>query len=323
MISVTAIAMIVLCPIFVVAARLPLLVAEILDRLVVEQAVDRARVRLAVELVHLPPEMRAPLGDGDGECDVDAECARGDRDEAPIVFDDQDRGHECDLDKRRQDRKQRIADERRDAALAALDVAREAAGLPCEMEAHRQRVEMPKDLQPDLAHGALRHLREQELAQLGEERRRQAQEPVGHEQSKRNGEHGGARIEAVDDALHQQRHAHVGELRRDEAGKRCEYPPLVFPQVRQQRAQRVPVALLGARNVEIGGQGRGRTSSHQVSLANTRSCAANSEDSARERAASAEARRRAQASRITLRGSGVPLRRNRRATSKPAPIVIP
>ena len=162
MISDTAIAMIALCAdverrqrrlalhrrllpalqALVVAARLPFLVAEVLDRLVVEQAVDRARVGLAVELVHrrrkcVRHSVIVMVND-----DVERERARGDRDERPVVAGDQDRRDERDLDQRRQDREQRVADQRRDAALAALDVAREPAGLAREVEAQRQRVQV-------------------------------------------------------------------------------------------------------------------------------------------------------------------------------------
>jgi hypothetical protein len=158
MMSVTAMAMIALCPMLsadsdvwlltaclfqplealVVPARLPLLVAEVLHRLVVEEAVDRARVGLAVEVVHRAPEMRAPFRDHHGERDVDRERAGGDRGERPVVARDQDRHHERDLDERGQDREQRVADERGDASLTALDIAREPARLPVQMESQRR-----------------------------------------------------------------------------------------------------------------------------------------------------------------------------------------
>ncbi len=120
------------------------------------------------------------------ERDVDGERAGGDRHERPVVARDQDRRHERDLDQRGQDREQREADQRGDAALAALDVAREAAGLPLQVEAQRQRMQVAEHLQRDLAHRALRHLREQELAQLGEHRRRQPQQAVGDQQRERH-----------------------------------------------------------------------------------------------------------------------------------------
>ena len=122
--------------------------------------------------------MRAPLGDRHREGDVDRERDGGDRDERPVVARDQDRRHQRDLDQRRQDREQREADQRRDAALAALDVARQPAGLSRQVEAQRQRVQVAEHLERDRAHRALRHLGEEVFAQFGEERRRQPQQAV-------------------------------------------------------------------------------------------------------------------------------------------------
>ena len=63
-----------------------------------------------------------------------------------------------------------------DAARAALDVAREAAGLALEVEAQRQRVQVVEDLERDAAHARCAHLHEDDVAQLVEERGRQAQQ---------------------------------------------------------------------------------------------------------------------------------------------------
>ena len=81
-----------------------------------------------------------------------------------------------------------------------------------QMEAQRQRVQVAEHLQRDLAHRALRHLGEQELAKLGEQRRRQPQQAVGHEQRERHEQRGRASVQAVDDLLQQQRHADIGAL---------------------------------------------------------------------------------------------------------------
>ena len=48
----------------VVTARLVVLVAEVLHRLEVQQRVDRARLRLALQFVPAPPHGRAPVRDG-------------------------------------------------------------------------------------------------------------------------------------------------------------------------------------------------------------------------------------------------------------------
>ena len=59
-------------------AGLHLLVAEILDRLEVEERVDRLGVRVLVELVHRPADLDAPVGRLHREPDVEDD---GDRDD--------------------------------------------------------------------------------------------------------------------------------------------------------------------------------------------------------------------------------------------------
>ena len=229
---------------FVVAPRFEFLVVEILDRLVIEQTVDRARIRLGIELVHLPPEAGAPFGYRHRVDDVQDQRAKRDADEPQIVASDEDRRHQRDFDERRQDREQRVADQSRYAAGSSLDVARQAAGLPREMEAQRQRVQMAEGLQRNRAHGALRHLGEQVLAQLSESSRRQPQRTVGREQRQRQNQRLPRRDsgQPIDDLLQYQRHTDVGELGRDQTAEGEQHAALVCEQIGQQRADRVPVA---------------------------------------------------------------------------------
>ena len=215
----------------VVAQRLVFLVVEILDGLVVEKTVHRARVRPGVELVHRAPEPGSPLGDRDRERDVEQQRADGYADEPGIVAGDQDSRDEPDLEQRRQDREQGKANERRDAARAALDVTGKAARLSREMKAQRQSVQVAEYLKRDGAHGALRHLGEKEFAQLGEHGRGQAHRAVGGEQRQRQNQLRRSR-QAVDDLLQHQRHAHVGELGCDQAREREEHAALVRQKVR-------------------------------------------------------------------------------------------
>ena len=231
----------------VVAQRFVFLVIEVLDRLVVEQAVDRACIGPRVELVHGPPESGSPFGDRDRVDDVDDECAQGDADEPDVVAGEQDHRHQRDLHQRGQYREQREADERRDAARAALHVAGEPSGLAREMETQGQSVQVTEHPQRDGAHRALRHLGEQEFAQLGESGRRQAHRPVGDKQGQRQHQclrsgHG----QAIDDFLEHQRHADVGELSGEQTTEREKDPALVGGEVRQQRADGAPVAPVRA-----------------------------------------------------------------------------
>src|SRR5256885_341870 len=77
--------------VLVVAPRLELLVAEVLHRLVIQQAVDGARVRPRVELVGAPADLHAPLGDQHREPDVDGDRAEGDGGKAPVELLEQHR----------------------------------------------------------------------------------------------------------------------------------------------------------------------------------------------------------------------------------------
>ena len=62
-----------------------------------------------------------------------------------------------------QSRQQRV-----DALGAALDDARQAAGLALQVKAQRQRVDMGESRDADLAQGVILHLGEDAVAQLGE-----------------------------------------------------------------------------------------------------------------------------------------------------------
>jgi hypothetical protein len=88
---------------------------------------------------------------------------------------------------------------------------------------------------------------EQELAQLGEERDRDAQRAVGEQDRDRDDQRrariAGLERERVDQVLEDQRHADVGELGRDQAGERDEHAPAPGPDVGQQLGERAPVGL--------------------------------------------------------------------------------
>ena len=143
----------------------------------------------------LAPDVHAPLGDRYRENDVDRDRGEGDRGEAPVEFGEQDRRHQAEFQDHRNDREQHVRKQRGDAARAALDVARHAAGLAIEMEAQAQAVQMAEHGERDAADRALRHAHEHHVAQLGEQRRRQPQHAVGDEQRKRQHQHRGRGVE--------------------------------------------------------------------------------------------------------------------------------
>ena len=79
------------------AARLVLLVAEVLHRLVVEEAVDRLGVGLGVGVVHAAHELDAPFRQDDREGDVAADGGQGHRREAPVVEAPQHRADQVEM----------------------------------------------------------------------------------------------------------------------------------------------------------------------------------------------------------------------------------
>ncbi|EWS63580.1 hypothetical protein Y695_03186 [Hydrogenophaga sp. T4] len=140
---------------FVVTPRLESLVVEVLDRFVVEQRVDGARLAGGLQLVHLAPELGAPFGHRHGEGHIEHQRHQRDPHITHVELGAQQREHHDHFDQRREDAVERIRDERLHAARAALDVARHAAGLALQVEAQAERVQVPEHLQRDAARGAL------------------------------------------------------------------------------------------------------------------------------------------------------------------------
>ncbi len=205
---------------FVEALRLVLLVGEVLHRLEIEQAVDRLGVGLGVALVHLAAMLDAPVGDDEGESDVAEDRDERDDGEFEGVEVPQDAADEQDLEQRRNDVEQHEREQELDAADAALDRPRHAAGLALEMEAQRQAVEMAEGVEPDHAHGMLLDLGEDRIAQLARGLRHDPCDAVGDDQHHRHGDDLLRGAERVDGLPVEQRHADIDEFRDDEARHR-------------------------------------------------------------------------------------------------------
>ena len=226
---------------FVVAARLELLVIEVFHRLVVQQAVYGTAVGLGIEFVRAPADIHAPLGYRDGEAQVNHHRGHGDRHEAPVEFGKQNERDQTEFDDYRNDRKQHVAQQRRDPARAAFNVARHAAGLSFEMESQTQAVQMPEHLQCDAADGALGHAHEYDVAQFGKQRRGQPQQAVDRQQREGQRQDSLLGIQRVDDFLHDQRDTHISQLGGREANQCGCHPPLELQEVGQQSAYGLPV----------------------------------------------------------------------------------
>ncbi len=206
------------------AARLVLLVGEVFHRLVVEEAVDRLGVGLAVALVHLAPEFDAPVRDGEGEDDIKDDGHDHRQREAAGIEAPQDPAHEQDLEHGRHEIEQEIGQQELGAADAALDRARQPAGLAVEMEAQREGMEMPERRERHAAHRVLLDLGEHHVAQLARELRQDAGDAIRDDQHHRHHDDVDmARRQRIDRALVQHRHRDVDALGRDEERQRHQH----------------------------------------------------------------------------------------------------
>ena len=73
-------------------------------------------------------------------------------------------------------------------------------------------MQMAEHLQRHAPDGALGDAHEHDVAQLREQRSRKPQQAVNHQQRKRQHEDGGVGVQGIDDALHHQRHADIGNF---------------------------------------------------------------------------------------------------------------
>ncbi len=122
----------------VVARRLAPLGAEILDRLEVEQAVDRLGVGVGVALVHRAANADAPVGRDRRVDEIDEHGDADRQDVAPVEGIEKRRRDQHEFDDRRHGDQHRGAHDRLDRVAAALEHARQPAGLALEMKAQRQ-----------------------------------------------------------------------------------------------------------------------------------------------------------------------------------------
>ena len=126
----------------VVAGQLQPLVAEVLDRLKVDQAVEGLAVGLGVEPVHGVAVVHAPLGDGKGEDEIDRDGAEGHQGEDRGVLGHQDGRHQTKLHHHRQDAEDHIVEDGAHRAGAALDVATHPSALALQVVAQGQPMQM-------------------------------------------------------------------------------------------------------------------------------------------------------------------------------------
>ncbi len=194
------------------------LVVEVLDRLVIEQRIDRAGAGLGIGLDRGAIELRAPFGHRHRPGDIGDQHEQRDDGEPDVVQQHQHDRHQHHLDDRRNDRVQGPVQQVGNGAAATFDIARHAAGAAVEMEAQRKRVQMAEHRQHHHARAARHHPREDDLPHLGEHALGQARGAVGQQQ--RDRDQGRRRVDAerVDQPLQHHRHGEAGEFGRQQAG---------------------------------------------------------------------------------------------------------
>ena len=163
----------------VVARRLAFLGAEVLHRLVVQQAVDGLLVRLGVPVVHPLADAHPPFGHREGEPDIERDGDGGDRQIAPVEGRPEHDPDQDQLQRQGHDGEQQEAQQEVDALDPPLDHPAEAAGAPGQVIGERQVVDVAKGLERDLAQGRLADRGEDPVAQLGEGDPGEAQQAVG------------------------------------------------------------------------------------------------------------------------------------------------
>ncbi|CFN99940.1 Uncharacterised protein [Bordetella pertussis] len=246
--------------------RLVLFVAEILDGLVVQQAFDRLGIGLGVGLVHLAAKARAPFRDHQRVGQVQGDRRAGGQGKPAVEHFPQHRTDQADFEQRGQHVEQQEGQQGLDALGAALDGARQAAGLARQVKAQRQRVQVQEDLQAHRADGVLADAGEHGVAQLGKQQRQHPCGAVGQDQPQRHRDGAGrAAAELVDRRLVKNRYIDDGRLGRQQAQNGDDDPGLQAgavggPEKGRQRAQGVQAVTPGRRRRGGGHQGQGRRS---------------------------------------------------------------
>ena len=105
----------------VIAFGLAVLGREILDRLVVQQAVHGLLVGVLILVVHLFSDCDAPFGDLESEADIGGDRRQHDGHVDPSELDPEDDRDDRQFDQQRHDREHQVAQQKVDRLDAAVD----------------------------------------------------------------------------------------------------------------------------------------------------------------------------------------------------------
>ena len=244
-----------------IAGDFALFGGEIFDRLVIEQAVDRAADGDGIERVHLRPKRVAPVGDAAGERQIgDDHHCRCQR-QPDAEFQPEDDQHRDQLDRRRGDVEQQEIEHGVDALGPPLDDLGHLPRAAREVEAERQAVEVSEDRDREVAGRILADAFEHRVAQIVEQDAGEPRACVSRDQP--DGErHGGLhpRLHPVDrggvDEAHRQLHRFRQQHEQPGNDDACALPGIIAgPQIGQEARQRGERG--GFRGIGVDGRLRG------------------------------------------------------------------
>ncbi len=167
----------------VITPRLHALVAEILDGLVIDQAIEGLAVGLRIQPVHLMTVIHAPLGHGEGKEGVEGHGAKSHQGKGQFVAGQQDGRHQAELHQYWQYAEGHIVENGADRARPPLQVPADGSALTLQVIAQRQPMQMLQHPGREPAHGPVTDPREDDVAQFVEQGRGKLEQAIGQQQT--------------------------------------------------------------------------------------------------------------------------------------------
>ena len=148
----------------VVATHFVGFVAEVLDGLEIDEAVEGLGIGLGIQLVHGVTPMHAPVGDFEREQHVHGHGAEDDDGEVPVEGGDQQDGDKTEFHRHRQDLKDHVVEQRGDRLGPPLQVTGNAAGASFQVVAQGEIMQVGQSADGNPPHGPVTHPCEQGVA---------------------------------------------------------------------------------------------------------------------------------------------------------------
>ena len=246
----------------VVALGFPLF--EIFDGLVIQQRVDRLGIRLGIGVVHPAPNFDPPFGRDVGKIHEYHDRDHGGQHVAPVELPQQHGHQQGNLNDGRHQLQDHHPHDDFDAGPAALQHARQSAGLALEMKAQRQFMHVDEGEIGELAHRVHRHPRKNSVAPLRQDCHQHAQAAIAQGHDQRRGDQpqlpvrrlhrSGIRAgQGVDRPFERERHRDGRKLGAEQHQRRPHHPPLQVAPVRRPYIRPQPHQGAKQRAAAIGG----------------------------------------------------------------------